>query len=231
MDITLANFFMPLLAIVVIDLALAGDNAIVIGMAARNLPVHQQKKVIIFGTIGAIIIRILATLVVVWLLSIPGLRLLGGIILLWISYKLIVDKEETNETVRVSLSFWRAVTTIIIADMVMGLDNVLAIAAAAQGEFLLVVIGLIISIPLIIFGSTLVIKLMERFPWLIYVGAAIIAWTAGVMMTDEPFINREIAGLFAVKWGIVIMSTIVVFVAGRLTMRRRERIGQEQSMK
>src|SRR5690606_8933808 len=121
----------------------------------------------IFGTIGAIVIRILATLVVVWLLSIPGLRLVGGIILLWISYKLIVDKEETNETVRVSLSFWRAVSTIIIADIVMGLDNVLAIAAAAQGEFVLVVIGLIISIPLIIFGSTLVIKLMDRFSWLI----------------------------------------------------------------
>lgn len=220
---------MSLFAIVIIDLALAGDNAIVIGMAARNLPKQQQKKVIIWGTIGAITVRVLATLVVVWLLSIPGLRFIGGIILLWIGYKLIVEEEDdAGDTSKVSATFWKAVATIIVADMVMGLDNVLAVAAASQGEFLLVVIGLIISIPLIIYGSTLVIKLINRFPWVLYVGAGIIAWTAGLMILDEPFIHDIISPMPVLKWSIVVLLTALVFLAGRMTMQRQQRRQLEQ---
>lgn len=222
MDMVFTDFIMPLLAIIIIDLALAGDNAIVIGMAARNLPAHQQKKAIIWGAVGAIVIRVLATLVVVWLLSIPGLRFIGGIVLLWIGYKLIVDKEDPEESGKVSAGFWKAVSTIVVADIVMGLDNVLAVAAAAQGDFILVIIGLIISIPLIIYGSTLVIKLMDKFPWLIFAGAAVIAWTAGLMITDEPFVSNAIEGMRVVKWLIVVLATLLVFVAGRLKLRYDE---------
>lgn len=219
MDTAFTDFIMPLLAIIIIDLALAGDNAIVIGMAARNLPAHQQKRAIIWGAVGAIVIRVLATVVVVWLLSIPGLRLVGGIVLLWIGYKLIIDKEEPDSASKVSAGFWKAVSTIVVADIVMGLDNVLAVAGAAQGDFVLVVIGLIISIPLIIYGSTLVIKLMDKFPWLIFIGAGVIAWTAGLMITDEPFVSSALEGLVVVKWLIVIAVTVAVFAAGRLKLR------------
>ncbi|MCE3023197.1 YjbE family putative metal transport protein, partial [Staphylococcus pasteuri] len=130
----------------------------------------QQKKVIIWGTVGAIFIRILATLVVVWLLNIPGLLLLGGLLLIWIAYKLLV-KEKNHDDIKAEKSLWNAVRTIIIADAAMGLDNVLAVAGAAHGSFLLVVLGLLISVPVVVWGSTLIISWIERFPSLIYIGA------------------------------------------------------------
>lgn len=194
MDLFSIEFFTALLSIVVIDLVLAGDNAIVIGLAARNLPKEQQKKVIIWGTIGAIVIRAIATMLVVYLLKIPGLLLTGGIILIWIAYKLIT--EEDNHEVQSGESIWAAIRTIIIADAVMGLDNVLAVAGAAHGSFLLVILGLLISIPIVVWGSTIILRFIEKYPIIILVGAAVLAWTAAKMIVKEPFLNN----IFADEW-------------------------------
>lgn len=144
------EFLTALLSIVIIDLVLAGDNAIVIGLAARNLPKHQQKKAVIWGTVGAVVIRALATLFVVWLLKVPGLLLIGGILLVWIAYKLLV--EEKGHDVEAGGSLWEAIRTIIIADALMGLDNVLAVAGAAHDSFLLVILGLMISVPIMVWA-------------------------------------------------------------------------------
>lgn len=185
------EFFSALLAIIVIDLVLAGDNAIVIAMAARNLPAHLQKKAIVWGAVGAIAVRSAMTLAVVYLLKIPGLMLIGGLLLVWIAYKLLNPaKEGDGEHDHASTSFWGAMKTIVIADAVMGLDNVLAVAGASHGSYLLVVLGLLISIPIVIWGSTQILKLVERFPSIIYLGAGVLAWTAAKMMISEPIVKE-----------------------------------------
>jgi YjbE family integral membrane protein len=189
MEFFSAEFFSALLSIIVIDLVLAGDNAIVIGLAARNLPKEQQKKAIIWGTVGAIIIRAAATLVVVWLLELPGLHLVGGILLIWIAYKLLVDDQDEHN-IEAKGSFAAAVRTIIVADALMGLDNVLGVAGAAHGSFVLVITGLIISVPIMVWGSTLFIKLIDRFPIIVTFGAAILSYTAAKMIVGEPFLQE-----------------------------------------
>ena len=195
MEILSTEFFSALLAIVIIDLVLAGDNAIVIALAARNLPPHLRGKAVAWGTIGAIVVRSAMTLIVVWLLNIPGLLLVGGALLLWIAYKLLLPQEEGEDGHGVTpvTGFWAAMKTIIVADAVMGLDNVLAVAGAAQGSFLLVVLGLLISIPIVIWGSQLILKYVQRYPVIIYIGAAVLLWTAVKMMTSEPFIKDYVA--------------------------------------
>jgi len=190
MDFFTPDFFSALLAIIVIDLVLAGDNAIVIAMAARNLPAHLQKKAIIWGAVGAIAVRSAMTLVVVYLLKVPGLMLVGGVLLIWIAYRLLNPaKEEGDDHDVAATSFWTAMKTIVIADAVMGLDNVLAVAGAAQGSYLLVVLGLLISIPIVVWGSTQILKLVERYPAVIYLGAGILAWTAAKMILHEPIVK------------------------------------------
>jgi YjbE family integral membrane protein len=185
------EFFSALLAIVVIDLVLAGDNAIVIAMAARNLPAHLQKKAIVWGAVGAIAVRSAMTLAVVYLLKIPGLMLVGGLLLVWIAYKLLNPaKEDGDGHDHASTSFWGAMKTIVIADAVMGLDNVLAVAGASHGSYVLVILGLLISIPVVIWGSTQILKLVERYPSVTYIGAGVLAWTAAKMMTAEPFVRE-----------------------------------------
>jgi YjbE family integral membrane protein len=185
------EFFSALLAIVVIDLVLAGDNAIVIAMAARNLPAHLQKKAIVWGAVGAIAVRSAMTLVVVYLLKIPGLMLIGGLLLVWIAYKLLTPaKDDADGHGNASPSFWGAMKTIVIADAVMGLDNVLAVAGASHGSYILVVLGLLISIPIVIWGSTQILKLVERYPSITYIGAGVLAWTAAKMMISEPMVKE-----------------------------------------
>ena len=191
MELFSPEFFSALLAIVVIDLVLAGDNAIVIAMAARNLPPHLQKKAIVWGAVGAIAVRSAMTLVVVYLLKIPGLMLVGGLLLVWIAYKLLnPGKEDGDGHDHASTNFWGAMKTIVIADAVMGLDNVLAVAGASHGSYVLVVLGLLISIPVVIWGSTQILKLVERFPSITYLGAGVLAWTAAKMMTSEPMVRE-----------------------------------------
>lgn len=210
MDFFSIEFFTALLSIIVIDLVLAGDNAIVIGLAARKLPKDQQKKVIILGTIGAIVIRAIATMLVVYLLKVPGLLLIGGILLIWIAYKLITEEEKHE--VESGNNMWAAIRTIIIADAAMGLDNVLAVAGAAHGSLLLVFLGLLISIPIVVWGSTIILKFMEKYPIIILIGAAVVTWTATKMIVKEPFI----AGFFAEEWvqyafEFIVVAAVVAF--------------------
>lgn len=217
MELFSPEFLAALLSIVVIDLVLAGDNAIVIGLAARNLPKNQQTKVIIWGTVGAIVIRALATLAVVWLLKIPGLLVVGGILLIWIAYKLLV--EEKGHDVEAGNSMWAAIRTIIIADALMGLDNVLAVAGAAHGSFLLVVLGLVISIPIVVWGSTIILKFVDRFPIIITIGAGVLAWTASKMIVDEPFMEPYFTNP-VIKYGFELLVVVGVVVVG--TMKKRK---------
>jgi len=194
MELLSTEFLSALLAIVIIDLVLAGDNAIVIALAARNLPDNLRKKAIIWGTFGAIAVRTVMTLAVVWLLKIPGLLLAGGALLVWIAYKLLADNDGSHHEVSAVGNFWGAMKTIVVADAVMGLDNVLAVAGAAHGSFLLVVIGLLISIPIVIWGSTLILHYVERFPSIVYIGGGVLAWTAAKMMVSEPVVRDYLAG-------------------------------------
>jgi YjbE family integral membrane protein len=211
------EFWSALLSIIVIDLVLAGDNAIVIGLAARTLPKDQQKKVILWGTFGAIIIRILATLAVVWLLKIPGLLLIGGVLLIWIAYKLLA--EDKGHDVKPTENFWAAIKTIIIADALMGLDNVLAIAGASHGNFSLVVIGLLISVPIVVWGSTLILKWVDRFPIIITIGAGVLAYTATKMITEEKFLKGFFEDNPLLKWGLSIIVIAGVILLGRMKNR------------
>lgn len=191
MEIFSAEFASALLAIIVIDLVLAGDNAIVIALVARKLPRHLQRLTIIGGTLGAVVVRIAMTLVIVWLLNIPGLLFAGGALLVWIAYKLLAPNEGEGDDPQISganIGLWAAIRTIIIADAVMGLDNVLGVAGAAHGQFSLVIIGLLISIPIMILGSTLILRWVERFPIIIYIGAGVLGWTAATMISSEPFL-------------------------------------------
>ncbi|WP_316569993.1 TerC family protein [Neobacillus sp. YIM B06451] len=214
------EFLTALMAIVMIDLVLAGDNAIVIGLAARNLPKNQQKKVILWGTAGAIIIRALATIIVVQLLKIPGLLLVGGVLLIWIAIKLLV--EEKGHDVKAGGSFWAAIRTIIIADALMGLDNVLAVAGAAHGSFVLVILGLLISVPIVVWGSTLILKWVDRFPIIITIGAAVLGWTASKMIVSEPFLMEYFANPF-VKYGFELLIVAAVVLIGRAIKNKQHK--------
>jgi len=182
-----AAWFSALMSIVLIDLVLAGDNAIVIGLAARNVPPHLQRRVVLWGTAGAIIVRALLTGVVVWLLKIPGFLLVGGLALIYIGWKL-TREEDKSHAIEPKASFRAAVQTIVVADAVMGVDNVLAVGGAAHGSWLLVIIGLVISIPIVVWGSQLVLKWVERYPVIVWMGAGVLGWTAAKMIASEPLL-------------------------------------------
>lgn len=182
------EWWSALAAIVVIDLVLAGDNALVIGLAARNVPASMQRRVILWGTAGAIGVRVLLTSVVVWLLKIPGFLVAGGLALTWIGYRLTQSGGGEHE-VPAATSVRAAIQTIVVADAVMGVDNVLAVGGAAQGSVLLVILGLTLSIPIVVWGSTLVLKWVDRFPAIMWIGAAVLGWTAAKMIASEPLLS------------------------------------------
>lgn len=216
MDIFSLQFLSALGAIILIDLVLAGDNAIVIALAARSLPAQLQRKAIIWGTVGAIMVRSVMTVAVVWLLKIPGLLLVGGALLVWIAVKLLKPGQEGGDNAHAgATSFWGAMQTIVIADAVMGLDNVLAVAGAAHGNFLLVVLGLLISIPIVVWGSTLILKWVERFPAIMYLGASVLAWTAVKMMLGEPMIKPYVEPLQSYSWIVYVAVIGAVIAIGR----------------
>ncbi|HTV84121.1 MAG TPA: TerC family protein [Dyella sp.] len=211
-----------LLTIVLLDLVLAGDNAIVIALAARNLPRSLQTRAVFWGTFGAVAVRIGLTVLVVYLLNLPGLMLAGGLLLLPIAWNLLQPDHGDTHDVAAAAGFWAALRTIVLADALMGLDNVLAIAGAAKGHMGLVVIGLLISIPLVVWGSTLILKLIERFPIIVYAGAAAIAWTAGRMISHEKLWLKWFTEHGWMKH--VLEVTLVVFVCGgRWWLNRRRR--------
>lgn len=228
MDLLSMEFLSALAAIVVIDLVLAGDNAIVIALAARSLPAALQKKAILWGTAGAIVVRAAMTLVVVWLLMVPGLRFLGGLALVWIAYRLLVPKQGEDGThARTAENFWDAMKTIMVADALMGLDNVLAVAGAAHGSFVLVLLGLLISIPIVVWGSTLILKWVDRFPVLIYIGAGVLAWTAAQMMLHEPMLTPYLQDHDLLKVAAYPVIIAGVLCAGFLAGRRHRRTAVE----
>jgi YjbE family integral membrane protein len=189
MELFSAAWLSALLAIVLIDLVLAGDNAIVIALAARKLPPPLRTRAILWGTVGAIGVRTLMTIGVVWLLKIPGLMLIGGLGLVWIAYRLLVPPAEASGHDAVADTFWGAMKTIVIADALMGVDNVLGVAGAAKGGIDLVVIGLLVSVPIVVWGSTLVLRLIERYPAITYLGAGVLAYTAAHMIVSEPLLD------------------------------------------
>ena len=208
--------------IILIDLVLAGDNAIVIALAARNLPPPLQKKAIMWGTVGAIVVRSVMTLAVVWLLKIPGLMLIGGLALFYIAVKLVLP-EEADETGHVgATTLAGAMKTIIIADAVMGVDNVLGVAGAAKGDMTLVVLGLLISIPIVVWASNFVLKMMDRYPVIIYIGAGVLALTGAGMIVKEPFIQNWITvnGYGALTYGWYALSVGFTLWAGKLLSSR-----------
>ena len=215
------EFLGALLGIMMVNIVLSGDNAVVIAMASRNLPPKQQKMAILWGSAGAIGLRVVLTLVAVMLLSIPYLQFLGGVLLVWIAAKLLMEDGHDDESIQASDSYMSAIKTIIIADLVMSLDNTLAIAAIADGNYMLLALGLALSIPLIVFGSKLLMTIMEKYPVVIYAGAALIAWTAGEMMLSDgkvgPIIESVMPG-----WVIPAVITAVVLAIGFWTKQSRK---------
>ena len=225
MEFLSAPWWSALLAIILIDLVLAGDNAIVIALAARNLPPHLKKKAIVWGTVGAIGIRTVMTIGVVWLLKIPGLMLAGGLGLLWVAYNLLAEDGDKNHDGPMATTFWGAMKTIVIADALMGVDNVLGVAGAAHGAMDLVVIGLLVSVPIVVFGSSMVLKLVERFPVIIKLGAAVLAFTAAKMVISEPLLDAvfdppEMANALA-RWATYAAAILGVLAAGHWAVNRR----------
>ncbi|KAF1005338.1 MAG: hypothetical protein GAK28_03371 [Luteibacter sp.] len=219
MDFLTPEFFSGLAAIVLLDLVLAGDNAIVIALAARNLPKHLQTKAVFWGTFGAIAVRIALTFAVIWLLKLPGLMLVGGLLLLPIAWKLLTQDDHDPDVVAAT-GFWPAIRTIVVADALMGLDNVLAIAGAAKGHMGLVVLGLAISVPLVVWGSTLILKLISRFPVIVYIGAGAIAWTAARMIAHDHLTAPWFDARPWAPWALDALLVVAVCGGGWLAARR-----------
>ena len=226
MEFLSAPWWSALLAIILIDLVLAGDNAIVIALAARHLPDKLRRKAILWGTVGAIAVRSVMTLGVVWLLQIPGLMLAGGLGLLWIAYKLLADEGGGEHHGPAITTFWGAMKTIVVADALMGVDNVLGVAGAAHGAMDLVVIGLLVSVPIVVLGSTAVLKLVERFPAIIQLGAAVLAYTAAQMIVNEPLLDAvfDPPQLLhtAARWATYAAAIAGVLIAGRWASRPQQ---------
>lgn len=220
MELFSPAWFSALGAIILIDIVLAGDNAIVIALAARSLPAHLQRRAIVFGTVGAIAVRSLMTIGVVWLLKIPGLMLVGGLGLLWIAYRLIAPTGADGHDGPAATTFWGAMKTIIIADALMGVDNVLGVAGAAHGDFGLVIAGLLISIPIVVWGSSLVLKLVDRYPLVIHIGAAVLAFTAGKMIVGEPLLDGVFDANQTARILTYVAAVAVVAAAGWMSSRR-----------
>jgi len=219
LEILSLQFLMALGSIVILDLVLAGDNAVVIAMASRELPEAIRKKAIYIGTGGAILIRLLMTLLAVWILTIPFLQAIGGLVLIPIAVKLLKPAAK-EEHIATSDNFWTAVKTIIIADAAMGIDNVLAIAGVAHGDFLLVVLGLLISVPIIVWGSQIIGVWMQKQPVLIYVGSGILAWTAGAMVMHDKIVGTYISALTSgAVYGLPLLVTAGVLAAGYFSRR------------
>lgn len=219
------SFWAALGSIMIVNILLSGDNAVVIALASRNLPLHQQKKAIFWGSAAAIIMRVVLTITAVKLLTLPYLKLVGGILLIYIGVQLLADSDG-EEDMNAESSIWSAIRTILIADLVMSLDNVLAVAAAAQSgpeetRMLLLIIGLALSIPLIIFGSSMLLKLMDRFPIIITFGAGLLGWLAGGMIVDDPAIAESLQAMFGdIRLVAEIIGVAIVIALGIYLKRR-----------
>ncbi|WP_312116306.1 TerC family protein [Brevibacillus reuszeri] len=222
----LVQSWSALLAIILIDIVLSGDNAVVIAMAARNLPKHQQKKAIFIGTFGAIGLRIVFAAIVVWLIQIPLLKAIGGLLLLQVAYKLLAE-EEGGDNIKSGTTLLGAVGTIIYADALMSLDNVIAVAGVSHGNITLIAIGVLVSIPIILIGSAIILKALERFPIIAYIGSGILAWTAGDMIVKDKIIQNYISSTVGLV--ITIALTVAVLLAGWLKSRKSKEEKKSES--
>lgn len=220
--ISTPHFWLDVGKIILIDLLLSGDNAVVIAMACRNLPPEQRKKGILFGVAGAIILRIVLTFFAVGMLSLPYLKLVGAVLLIWIGIKLILPEDGRGaDDIRADSRLLGAVKTIIIADFVMSLDNVLGVAAAAKGSMWLLGFGLLVSIPLIAWSSQLVLKLIDRFPFIIYAGGMLLGYVAGEMLAGEALFSPLVEAQPYVHGMIPVLCALLVLVAGKwLSIRK-----------
>ena len=216
------EFWIALSQIILINIVLSGDNAVVIAMASRSLPPSQQKKAILFGSMGAIVLRIVLTFFAVYLLTLPYLKLVGAALLLWIGVGLLKG-DDHEEKLEGHSNLAAAIKTIVLADLVMSLDNVVGVAAAAKGNVPLLVFGLVISIPLIIFGSTLILKLMDRFPIIITLGAALLGWVAGEMAISDPAIVAWAEQHHVLHAMIPAMGAAGVVLTGKWLTHRQSR--------
>lgn len=222
MEFLSVSWWSALAAIIVIDLVLAGDNALVIGMAASKLKPQLRKQAILWGSVGALAMRAAMALIVVWLLNVPGLLLAGGLLLLPIAYRLAVPRPDGDEHAHAAAdSFWGAMKTIVIADALMGLDNVLAVGGAAGGNWELVVIGLLITVPMIVYGSTWVAGAIERWPVLTAVGAGVLALTSAGMIVKDPLFDRFVFDHHAMDWAAKAGAAATMFLIGWRSLRTR----------
>lgn len=216
------EFWLGLLKIIWINIILSGDNAVVIALAARSLPPEQQKKAVLFGSGAAVVLRILLTLVAVQLLALPYLQIVGGALLLWIGTQLLSEDGDDEGEEKQYGSLLAAIRTILIADLVMSLDNVIAVAAAAKGSMVLLVLGLAISIPLVIFGSTLMIRLMERFPVVVTFGAGLIGWVGGETMVSDKVLVPLVENAHWLHQAGPALGAALVLLLGRWLQKRHE---------
>lgn len=215
------EYLQSVLSIIIIDLVLSGDNAVVIGMAAHRLPPRQQRIAILFGGGAAIGLRIALTAVATFLLLVPGLQAIGGVLLLWIAFKLLKEEEESAEGVKVAASMREAIATILVADFIMSLDNVLGVAAAAHGDLALLMFGLILSMTILMLGGSLVANLINRMWWLAYVGSAVIAYTGVEMLFKDRFVADLRLLPEALHLPIAVVVTVVTLGAAHYFHRHR----------
>lgn len=221
------HFWVAVGQIIMIDILLGGDNAVVIALACRGLPAHQRTKGIIWGTAGAIVLRVILIAFALALLQVPFLKFVGALLLIWIGIKLIAPEEEdAHGSIQGSDKLWGAIKTIIVADLVMSVDNVIAIAGAAQGageqhQLSLVIFGLLVSIPIIVWGSQLVLKLMDRFPIIILLGGMLLGWIAGTMMHSDPALVPYIPQDKAVHYAMGVAGALLVLAIGKWVQSRR----------
>lgn len=222
MDILSSHFFIAVLQIIAIDILLGGDNAVVIALACRRLPEEQRKKGILWGVVGAIALRIMLIFFALQLLALPFLKIAGGVLLLWIGVKLLQpEHEEAHGSIEGSTHLLGAIKTIIVADAVMSMDNVIAVAGAAKGELGLVVFGILVSVPIIVWGSRFVLRLMDRFPLVITLGGALLGWIAGEMIVGDRALKAYTEGL--PHWSHYVSSMIgalLVVIVGRMVAAR-----------
>lgn len=223
-----AQFWVDVVKIIVIDLLLSGDNAVVIALACRNLPQEQRKHGILYGAIGAIGLRVVLTFFAVNLLALPYLKMVGAILLLWIGVKLILPDEDGHSegSIKAENSLWGAVKTIIVADLVMSLDNVIGVAGAAHGNAMLLIFGLLISIPLIAWSSQLVLQLIDRFPFIIYAGGALLGYVAGEMLAGEALLNSLLKTQYLLQELIPPVCAIFVLLMGKWLGGRKTKTGK-----
>jgi YjbE family integral membrane protein len=217
-----ADFWIGLVKIIWINIILSGDNAVVIALAARTLPQHQQRMAVLWGSGAAVVMRVALTVVAAKLLALPYLQIIGGLLLLWIGVQLLSeeDEDENESQAQANASMMAAIRTILIADLVMSLDNVIAVAAAAGGSLTLLILGLAISIPLVIFGATLMVKLMERFPIIVVAGAGLIGWVAGETISGDAVLAPMVSANHWLHYAAAVAGAVLVIALGKLMQAR-----------